>query len=69
MEVLYPRCAGLDVYTDTVVACVRCVTAPKLHARSSKVRNHDPQARIGGIRDFRNCPEAGSNGPRCRIEL
>jgi transposase len=31
MEVLYPRCAGLDVHKDTVVACVRCVTAPKVH--------------------------------------
>jgi transposase len=31
MEVLYPRCAGLDVHKDTVVACVRCVTAPLHH--------------------------------------
>jgi transposase len=31
MEVLYPRCAGLDVHKDTVVACARCVTAPKAH--------------------------------------
>jgi len=31
MEVLYPRCAGLDVHKDTVVACVRSVTAPKVH--------------------------------------
>ena len=23
MEVLYPRCAGLDVHKDLVVACVR----------------------------------------------
>ena len=29
MEVLYPRCAGLDVHKDTVVACVRCVTDPQ----------------------------------------
>ena len=28
MEVLHPRCAGLDVHKDTVVACVRCVSAP-----------------------------------------
>lgn len=28
MEVLYPRCAGLDVHKDTVVACVRCVSNP-----------------------------------------
>lgn len=28
MEVLHPRCAGLDVHKDTVVACVRCVSEP-----------------------------------------
>jgi len=28
MEVLYPRCAGLDVHKDSVVACVRCVSPP-----------------------------------------
>ena len=28
MEVLYPRCAGLDVHKDSVVACIRCVSAP-----------------------------------------
>jgi transposase len=27
MEVLYPRCAGLDVHKDTVVACVRIAAA------------------------------------------
>ena len=29
MEVLHPRCAGLDVHKDVIVACVRCVTAPQ----------------------------------------
>lgn len=29
MEVLYPRCAGLDVHKDTVVARVRCVSEPR----------------------------------------
>lgn len=29
MEVLYPRCAGLDIHKDTVVACVRCVSTPQ----------------------------------------
>jgi transposase len=29
MEVLYPRCAGLDVHKDSVVACARCVTEPQ----------------------------------------
>ena len=28
MEILHPRCAGLDVHKDTVVACVRCVSPP-----------------------------------------
>lgn len=28
MEVLYPRCAGLDVHKDSVVAAIRCVSAP-----------------------------------------
>lgn len=31
MEVLYLRCAGLDVHKETVVACVRCVSAPTAH--------------------------------------
>ena len=29
MEILYPRCAGLDVHKDSVVAAVRCVTEPR----------------------------------------
>lgn len=28
MQVLYVRCAGLDVHKDTIVACVRCVSPP-----------------------------------------
>ena len=31
MEVLHPRCAGLDVHKDSVVACVRCVSEPAHH--------------------------------------
>lgn len=30
MEVLYPRCAGLDVHRDTVVACVRIAKGRKV---------------------------------------
>ncbi len=37
MQVLYPRCAGLDVHKDTIVACVRCVSAPVHH----EVRSFD----------------------------
>lgn len=29
MQVLYPRCAGLDVHKDSVVARIRCVSEPK----------------------------------------
>jgi len=29
MQVLYPRCAGLDVHKDVVVASVRCVSTPR----------------------------------------
>lgn len=28
MQVLYERCAGLDVHKDSIVACARCVSAP-----------------------------------------
>lgn len=31
MEVLHPRCAGLDVHKDTVVACARIASAPGVH--------------------------------------
>lgn len=31
MEVLHPRCAGLDVHKDSVVAAVRCVSPPAHH--------------------------------------
>src|SRR5262245_58375241 len=30
MEVVYPRCAGLDVHKESVVACVRCVEAGEI---------------------------------------
>ena len=29
MEVIHPRCAGLDVHKDVIVACVRCVSVPQ----------------------------------------
>jgi transposase len=31
MEVLHPRCAGIDVHKDVVVAAVRCVSEPVHH--------------------------------------
>lgn len=41
MEVLHPRCAGLDVHKDTIVACVRCVSPPAHH----EVRSFDSTTR------------------------
>ena len=36
MEVIYPRCAGLDVHKQTVVACVRIAEggAPRQEVRT-----------------------------------
>jgi transposase len=41
MEVLHPRCAGLDVHKDTVMAAVRCVSPPVHH----EVRNFSTTTR------------------------
>ena len=30
MEVLYPRCAGLDVHAGSVTACARMATGPQV---------------------------------------
>jgi transposase len=35
MEILYPRCAGLDVHKDVVVARVRCVSEPRVEETRS----------------------------------
>jgi transposase len=35
MEILYPRCAGLDVHKDMVVARVRCVSEPRVEETRS----------------------------------
>src|SRR4030095_2567120 len=31
MDILFPRCAGLDVHKDSIVASVRCVSQPTHH--------------------------------------
>lgn len=36
MELMYPRCAGLDVHKDTVVACVRIAESGRAQARVEK---------------------------------
>ena len=39
MEVMYPRCAGLDVHKETVVACVRIVEGGEVSRVSSRARH------------------------------
>ena len=52
MEVLYPRCAGLDVHKDTVVACVRLVADGHGADRGSHVRHDDTRtAGVVGLAD------------------
>ncbi|MGQ0445180.1 MAG: hypothetical protein ACT4O2_08680 [Beijerinckiaceae bacterium] len=41
MDVMYPRCAGLDVHKDSVFARVRCVSEPR----------HDEVAEVGQLAD------------------
>ena len=49
MDVLYARCAGLDVHKETVVACVRCVSEP----RHSEVRTFSTMTRsLEVLRDW-----------------
>jgi hypothetical protein len=43
MEVMYPRCAGLDVHKETVVACVRIVEGGDV---SRSVGHHIGESRV-----------------------
>jgi hypothetical protein len=50
MEVLYPRCAGLDVHKDQVTACIRVAeaSAPNLEQIESLDRSvREVEARVG----------------------
>ena len=50
MEVLYPRCAGLDVHAGSVTACVRIAAGAHGHVRASHGLDDDPwAARIGRV--------------------
>lgn len=42
MEVLYPRCAGLDVHAATVVACVRVASGATVHREHRTVPTTTP---------------------------
>jgi hypothetical protein len=41
MQVLYPRCAGLDVHKDTVVACVRIVDGDQVQREAEPVNEFE----------------------------
>jgi hypothetical protein len=45
MEVLYPRCAGLDVHKDTVVACVRLAAEGTVQAEFARSTRRRPDQR------------------------
>ena len=64
MEVIVSRCAGLDVHTNTVMACVR-VPGPN-GGRTSTVRRSPPSARsLTAGTTVRQMPERGVRAPRC----
>ena len=43
MEVLYPRCAGLDVHQATVVACVRRATRKTVRRETREFGTSTPE--------------------------
>ena len=52
MEVLHPRCAGLDVHSRQVTACVREAAGRDGHDRAPRVRDDDGgPARTVGVAD------------------
>lgn len=46
MEVLYPKCAGLDVHKDVVVACARNRRRRTSDARGPLVRHDNDHAAV-----------------------
>jgi transposase len=49
MEVLHPRCAGLDVHKDSVVVCVRCISPPQVQqVRTFAGKRRSTRIRKGG---------------------
>ena len=69
MEVLYPRCAGVDVHSRRVNACVRVGGRSHGHDRASGVRDHDGgSARHGGLADRSRLHARGDGGDRRVLE-
>ncbi len=53
MQVLFPRCARLDVHKDTIVVCARCVLEPVHH----EVRSFD--GTTSGLLALHGCNSRG----------
>ena len=68
MEVLYPRCAGLDVHKDTVVACVRCVSPPMHQEVRSFRTTTRGVARAGRLAGRARLHARGDGGDRRVLE-
>ncbi len=49
MEVLYPRCAGLDVHKETVVACVRGVAGGSVQSTFETNDGYTGPSKPGGL--------------------
>jgi len=50
MDVLFPRCAGLDVHKKVVVACVRIIEQGKVHCTvRRRCRPETRGARISAV--------------------
>ena len=60
MEVLYPRCAGLDVHADSVTACVRLASGHGRHVPTSHCV--DDHARAAGARGLARPPRMHARG-------
>ena len=50
MQVLYPRCAGLDVHKDTLVAGVRCVSISAANTSTDRTDPRPSDASSGGFK-------------------
>jgi len=67
MEVLYPRCAGLDVHAETVVACVRVSAAGRRSTPTATVATTTRGvARTGAVAE-RSAGDARGDGSHRRL--
>ena len=69
MEVLYPRCAGLDVHSRCVNACVRIAAGRKVTTEHREFATTTAgSARTGGLADRGGLHARGDGGDRRVLE-